>query len=252
VSEVKRNPVQKNGPQQAQDLSVVLPSKAKESVISREAAEALSKQRQVTRGRQGMIVASPRFEQLPVKEWAVEGVPTLKPGTVYRRVQDRHGREELREQPLILDRKTFERALSLVFEEGLKLRVQHKEFGPEVVSAVLKSAQADQPLTLHAAVRGIPATLADSSGKVVEGTLKLCGLSDASARVVGGLVGGGLKLLFFQKLVAPLTAGLIVIEIASLLLPAGDKGNPRIIEDLIVGWIKDAMEGRDDEGQLAP
>lgn len=241
MDEFKKNPVQKKGSQEAQDLSVIYPSKAKESAVSREAKEALFRQ-QVTRGRRETIVHPPPVEQWPFKEWPVVALPTSKPATVYRQVQDGHGGEKPREQPLILDRKTFEQALNLVFEEGLKLRVQHKEFGAEAVSAVLKSAQADQPLTLHAAVRGIPATLADSSGKVVEGTLKLCGLSDASARVVGGLVGGGLKLLFFQKLAAPLTAGLIVIEIASLLLPAGDKDDPRIIEDLIMGWIKDAMK----------
>lgn len=251
MKEVERNPVQKKGPQEAQDLPVIVSRKANESAISREATEALFKQDQAMRRQQRMmIVDPPPVEQWPAKAWPVEVMPTLKPGTVYRQVQDGHGREELREQPL--NQKTFEWTLNQVFEEGLKLRVQHKAFGPEVVSAVLKSAQADQPLTLHAVVRGIPATLADSSGKVIEGTLKLCGLSDTSARVAGGLVSGGLKFLFFQKLAAPLTAGLVVIEIASLLLPAGDKGNPRIIEDLIMGWIKDAMEQRDAEGQPAP
>jgi hypothetical protein len=33
-----------------------------------------------------------------------------------------------------------------------------------------------------------------------------------------------------------------LIEVTSLLLPVGDRGDPRVIEDLIMGWIKDAMD----------
>jgi hypothetical protein len=91
-------------------------------------------------------------------------------------------------------------------------------------------------------VKGIPATLANASGEVVEGTLKLCGVSATPARITGRLAGAGLKFFFFRPLATSAKVGLVTIELASLLLPGGDRGDPQIMEDTIMGWINDARD----------
>ncbi len=79
----------------------------------------------------------------------------------------------------------------------------------------------EQQPSLAEAVAGISATVREASAEVIAGAAELAGMSSLGALVIGE-VGGAVATIMVAPLVIPLELGVELINVVSMLLPAGD------------------------------